>query len=429
MTITADNLNRTKKLLLDTGEVTNVADLDKAFERYAVVVRFGAAEVASREGELALLTILNTAVRTLDGQVQVDGPLDVVLQTKGLGGTTLEHALREFGAKPGYVAPAGAPVLSLSDPDTIRPVAAGWRAAVVGAGTTLPFGSGPAEPLTVIAAAALAVNEAFHMLRRDHPLAGKRVQGLSLWRPDVLEGWASPEFDGPTAPALPAPLWLLGLGHLGQAYLWALAAQFGFQENLGLWLQDDDVVTEASWSTSVLTPKGTVKRRKTRMLADAMDARGFDTRSIEQQLLRKEQVTDETPRLVLFGVDNPAARRLVSDLSAMVLVEAGLGQAHDTFRGIRVHGFPQAQHSRDIWTHKPARERPLATAYQQLLDKTKDVCGTTTLASRSVGVPFVGCFAAALVIAELLRRLHGGQSLAVQDLNLRELSDRECVMN
>ncbi|MBS0437099.1 MAG: hypothetical protein JSR75_19810 [Proteobacteria bacterium] len=428
MTINADNLNRTKKLLLDTGEVTDVAELDKAFERYAVIVRFGAADVASREGELGLLTMLNTAARTLDGQVQVEGPVDVVLKTKGFEGTTLKQALTTFGAKPGYRAPSEVPLLSLTNADTVRPVAAGWRAAVVGCGSSMPFEPGVAEPLAVIAAAALAVNEAFHMLRRDHALAGKRVQGLSLWRPDVLDGWASADFDGPAGPSLPAPLWVLGLGNLGQAYLWTIAAQFSFQRKLELWLQDDDVVTDASWSTSVLTPKGVVKRRKARMLADAMDARGFETRAVEQRMLTKEQVTDETPRLVLFGVDNTAARRLVSDLSAMVLVEAGLGQAHDTFRGIRVHGFPQEQHSRDIWSAKAAKERPLAQAYQRLLDETKDICGTTTLASRSVGVPFVGCFAAALVVAELLRRLYGGRTMQVQDLNLRELADRECVL-
>lgn len=427
MTITADNLNRTKKLLLDTGEVTDVADLDKAFARYAAVVRFQAADLVQQEGELALLTMVNTAARTLDGQVQVDGPKDTVLKTVGFEGLTLAQALLGFGVRSEYQAPSGVPVLSVDEVGTIRPLAAGWRAAVVGVGCAQPFEPGAAEPLAVIAAAALAVNEAFHMLRGDHVLAGKRVQGLSLWRPDVKAGWASAEWDGPARPMLPAPLWLLGLGHLGQAYLWTLAPQFAGQEKLELWLQDDDMVTEASWSTSVMTPKGLVKRRKARMLADAMDSRGFETRAIEQRLLKKEQATDESPRLVLFGVDNPAARRLVSDLPAHVLVEAGLGQAHDTFRGVRIHGFPQTQHSRDIWPTRAGRERPLAEAYQRLLDRTNDSCGTTTLASRSVGVPFVGCFASSLVVAELLRRLHGGQALQVQDLNLRELVDRECV--
>lgn len=429
MSITADTLNRTKKLLLDTGEVGDIADLDAAFARYAVVVRFQAADFESREGELALLTMLNVAARTLDGQVQVDGPLDVVLTTPGFEAVTLGQALSGFGIRPEYRAGAAAPVLSLGGEDAIRPIAAGWRAAVVGAGCSLPFAAKQAEPLAVIAAASLAVNEVFHILRDDYPLGGKRVQGLSLWRPDLIEDWVSPQWDGPSDPTVPVPLWLLGLGHLGQAYLWTLAAQLPGQGKPQLWLQDDDLVIDASWSTSMLTPKGTTNTRKARMLAAAMEARGFETKVIEQRLLRKEQVTDDSPRLILFGVDNPAARRLISDLGALAVVEVGLGHAHDTFRGIRLHGFPQAEHSRGIWPVKVDRERPLAPAYQRMLEHSKDVCGTTTLASRSVGVPFVGGFAAALAISELMRRLHGGQSLCVQDLNLRELADRSCVQS
>jgi hypothetical protein len=37
-----------------------------------------------------------------------------------------------------------------------------------------------------------------------------------------------------------------------------------------------------------------------------------------------------------------------------------------------------------------------------------DACGLTQLASRTVGVPFVGLIAGVMVIAELLRGLHGG---------------------
>lgn len=429
MSITANTLNRTKKLLLDTGEVRDLSQLDGAFSRYGVVVRFEERELETREGEMALLTMLNVAARTLDGQVQIEGPLDVLLTTPGFEGVSVRQALVMFGIRPEYQGATGVPVLSLSGEGAIRPLACGWRAAVAGGNCPAPFVPGPAEPVAVVAAVALAVNEAFHVLRGDHPLAGRRVQGLSLWRPDILDGWASAQWDGPKHPTLPAPLWVLGLGHLGQAYLWTMAMQFAPQVKPELWLQDDDMVTEASWSTSMLTPKGVKEVRKARMLAEAMEARGYPTRVVEQRLMRKEQVTDETPRLVLFGVDNPIARRLISDLPVVALVEAGLGNAHDTFRGIRVHSFPQAEHSRDIWAARPTRERPLAPAYQEMLNTTKDLCGTTTLASRSVGVPFVGCMAASLVISELMRCLHGGQGMRVHDLNLRELADRELIAN
>ena len=50
-------------------------------------------------------------------------------------------------------------------------------------------------------------------------------------------------------------------------------------------------------------------------------------------------------------------------------------------------------------------------AYKKLKQDGMDACGLTQLASRTVGVPFVGLIAGSLVISELLRRLHGGIAL------------------
>jgi hypothetical protein len=49
-------------------------------------------------------------------------------------------------------------------------------------------------------------------------------------------------------------------------------------------------------------------------------------------------------------------------------------------------------------------------AYQAMKEAGADACGLTQLASRTVGVPFVGLTASVMVIAELLRRLHGGMA-------------------
>jgi hypothetical protein len=43
-------------------------------------------------------------------------------------------------------------------------------------------------------------------------------------------------------------------------------------------------------------------------------------------------------------------------------------------------------------------------AYQSLKREGMDSCGLAQLASRTVGVPFVGLIAACLVVSELLRR-------------------------
>lgn len=64
-------------------------------------------------------------------------------------------------------------------------------------------------------------------------------------------------------------------------------------------------------------------------------------------------------------------------------------------------------------------------AYANLKDKGVDACGLAQLASRTVGVPFVGLVAAALVISELLRRLNGGASYEVIAGSTNCLEDME----
>ena len=60
-----------------------------------------------------------------------------------------------------------------------------------------------------------------------------------------------------------------------------------------------------------------------------------------------------------------------------------------------------------------------AAAYRKLLeDGSLDRCGVTLLAGKAVGAPFVGATAATIVIAEVLRLLHGGPVNRLVELNL-----------
>jgi hypothetical protein len=56
-----------------------------------------------------------------------------------------------------------------------------------------------------------------------------------------------------------------------------------------------------------------------------------------------------------------------------------------------------------------------------------DSCGLAQLASRTVGVPFVGVIAACLVFAELLRRLNGGKAFELLSGSVAALEDIESI--
>jgi hypothetical protein len=82
-----------------------------------------------------------------------------------------------------------------------------------------------------------------------------------------------------------------------------------------------------------------------------------------------------------------------------------------------------------IWSRQiplPSENFESMPAYQALQDAGMDRCGLAQLASRTVGVPFVGLIAGCLVIAELLRRLHGGVSLEFASGSVAALEDLEC---
>jgi hypothetical protein len=66
-------------------------------------------------------------------------------------------------------------------------------------------------------------------------------------------------------------------------------------------------------------------------------------------------------------------------------------------------------------------------AYKALKSQGMDSCGLAQLASRTVGVPFVGVVAACLVIAELLRRLNGGSAFELVSGSVTALEDVEVI--
>lgn len=111
-----------------------------------------------------------------------------------------------------------------------------------------------------------------------------------------------------------------------------------------------------------------------------------------------------------------------------LVVEAGLGAGPDGFRNFALHTFPGDRSAESIWS-RFAQDTPVNVedkpAYKALRAKGMDVCGLTQLASRTVGVPFVGLLAAALALAELLRRLHGGPGLSLVSGSLMALEDIE----
>jgi hypothetical protein len=439
--VQADQLHRLVKLALDTGEVASLEDAERLFASYRLAVDVGRDAAFSPTLQAAVLTAVNTARRSFLGGVQVAGTVDVPLQVPWRRCRTLAEAIADLQGRVVEAIDPALPRIVVGDGQgptastecAVRATFNGWT------GGVLPVADGrrlaerqECVPAGVLAGA-LAVSEAFQFVRGGNAVAGRRDIGLSLWHPEPDVSWLAVTDPGPVLTRLPAKLWVIGLGHLGQAYLWTLGLlPYAKPNDVELVLQDYDCVAEANDSTSVLTTLDLLGERKTRVLAQWCEQRGFRTALVERHFADDFRVSADEPPVALCGVDNALARAALEDVGFGRIIEAGLGAGPQEYLAFQVHTFPAQRSARWHWgggEQARAIEAVLARpAYRALHDAGVDECGVTTLAGRTVGAPFVGVTTAALVVAELLRMLLGGKRYEVIDGSLRSLEHRRTVL-
>lgn len=430
----ADTVHRLVKQAMDSGEAESLEAAERLFRGFELRLSIGAREAREPAHQAALLTAVALARRVFLGGVHVVGDLDVPIVVPATAGTLVDAVRQLGGTVSGVSTSSRGPHVAIGG--ALRPRAtafdvrlafAGWRGGVVPADVDAPDDSS-ALPLAAMLAAAFAVSEAFAFVRGEGGGPGRRDAGLSLWKPQ--EDWLhGSDVEEPILQYLPSRLWLIGLGHLGQAYLWALGLlPYSDPGSVDLVLQDIDVITPSTESTSVLTDSSLVGQRKTRSMAAWAERRGFATTICERKFDARTVRGADEPGVALCGVDNSMARRALDAAGFDLVVEAGLGRGYNDFRALRVHVLPGQRPAAELWRSEdvvsPESDR---AAYRSLRADGLDQCGATLLAGKAVGAPFVGAVAACLVIAEVLRLLHGARLSQVIDLDLSAVEQRTVV--
>lgn len=428
-------LHRTAKYFMDTGRAASHEAALDILHGFGLSISVDPAVAATRNGQIALLTLVNIARRTFLSGVEVAGVPAIACALSLTRAKDLRDAVTELGGKcvdhlndtwptaaiGNVECPAGRPV--------IRLVWSGWRGGIM----TRTAGPVPTDtdalPLAPCVAAAICAAETFAYHAKDHPLAGRRSAGLSLWKPGT--DWLAPDASEPALAFLPSHLWLIGLGNLGQAYSWLLAClPYRTPSELVLLLQDFDRIEPSNDSTSVLSTLDAEGVNKTRHVAGWLEERGFTTRIIEQHFSTLTRRHDADPPVALCGVDNAMARASLEHAGFDLVIEAGLGAGPSGFRSLSMHTFPSSLSARRLWGDAARVSLPNVSAmpaYQALKHSGIDACGLTTLASRTIGVPFVGLSAGLLAISEILRRLHSGPAHEVIAGSLLNPHDLEAI--
>lgn len=418
-----DSLHRLAKSLADSGEAKTLEAAHEAFSRYGIRFVVHDSAMADPALQMISLTAINASSRSFMGNVSISGCIDDKLSVRGFEGRTLRQLAILLGVNVEVCGAEAWPTIFIgadaanAPAGSIRPWAEGWR-----------FGLGPrncnarlkAFAPAGVAAAGLAVSEAFSILRGDNAYAGRRQLDLSLWSP------TDPTMLGPPDEVAMPSAWLVGLGHLGQAFAWTMG--FIRPSTEAVYLQDFDLVTESSLSTSMLCTVADIGNAKIGVVSDWLSARGYKTVSLARRLDSAQRVGAGEPRIALFGVDNAAARRVFEGAGFEFIVDAGLGSGFKDFRALRVRTFPGPSTAANLWARDAdVGDHKTMPAYQRLLAEGAEPCGVTTLASRAVGAPFVGCVAAGYAVAELVKHEMDGSARAVIDINLRDPSAIQAV--
>lgn len=418
-----DRFDRVAKLLVDAGDAPTFAAAVELLRTYRLQITADAQACTSPAWQAALLTAVNTGVRAVHGGVRVALEADPVCSVPWAHGQRLSTVLADAGAELAVEREESVPTIVFGSlplrwtgsnrAPIVRPHAGRWVAGV--SPVELASEQTPPTITAAVMAACIAVSEIFQWLR-GHASAGDRPVVISLWDP---EGGS----DGPEIRDLPVGFWLLGLGHLGQAYAWLLAL-LPYATNGGrpLVLQDDDRLSEANRATAMLHRDERVGMRKTRLAAEVMEPLGWDTRLVERRYVGGRLHAPGDPSVLLAGLDNPQARRLLDDTGFPLIYDAGLGAGPDGFLAMTIRRLPGPRASRDLWPAAARAAAPavgVSPAYAALEAETGDRCGVELLAGRTVATSFVGVVAACWVVGGLLRELHGGQALVLVDYSLR----------
>jgi molybdopterin/thiamine biosynthesis adenylyltransferase len=352
------------------------------------------------------LTAVVTGVRSFRGGVCLTGAAHEKLVLPLSPYKTVGEAASALGAKKGvkagYAIVIGyAPFRSKEW--AVRPWWDGWKVGLRPMGDDQPLGLG-SNVLAGIAAGALAVSEAFKRALGD-PRAGREASSLSIWDPVRNSNPENKEV------YLPKALWALGLGNLGQAYLWTFGLlPFKEPRQVELLLQDFDYVHPSNYGTSVLTEHGDVGERKSKIMEEWALRMGFKVTRNDRPFDENTRRRDFEPAVVLSGLDNVATRKLLSKANFDYVIDAGLGNTAHNYHLYRVNVFDETFKPEDILKDDGAVENEriesnkALPAYREEVGKyPEEECGIAEIAGASVAVPFVSVFASALAITQAIR--------------------------
>jgi hypothetical protein len=384
--------------------------------------------------QAALLTAFNTANRAFLSGVSVEIPPDVKLLLPLPGYASLNEALGISGFSPRQISNASQTIYFGHSPSDAEAQACrvdcdGWRGAVSDLDQFSGFNYGHTDDISIggVFAGALAVHRCFLKASEIQARSLESPIGISLWSPGA--DWRYPVSGSPLLHNLPTRFWILGLGHLGQAFLWNLAMlPFPDRKEVSFLLQDFDEYERANFSSGLLCTESVVGNKKTRHCAEWVEQLGFKSKISERKYTEYDRRMEDEPALAICGFDKGRPRSFLAKTGFEFIVECGLGDTLADFDQIHMHTFPtQINTPESLWGNLDDGPKAVNKDDVALFADGKQACGQVAidLAGKAVSTSFVGAMAGALAIAEILRVFNGGARMQEVFWTPRNLIDSE----
>jgi hypothetical protein len=396
--------SRITKAFTDASRVNSFREAEARLDAVHVAVVVGADQLATVAGQAAALTAIVTA-RKCFGRVTLVSATDAALASRLPLGDTLQRAARRLGARISETPPAKT-THTIIIGDTPRgnrwSVHCWWHRWLSGTRARGESLGDSRLSLSGVFAAALAVRQVFAGV-----LAGRHLRPrdatISLWTP-----WMGVDRSniGPQALDVPDKFWILGLGHLGQGFIWNLC--FLGAEGGRAIVQDDQPIGEENEATSVLVSNDDIGENKTRIASRWLSAAGWKADIIERRHHGDIQLNPDDPPYLLSGLDRIEPRRIMANHGFDYMIDAGLGHGPHDFEAIQLRVITKGAPFDDLWSDTDptleavSSDRQAGAAYKDL-ERHIGQCGTVSFAEASTSVPFVGAATGALVIAQAIR--------------------------
>jgi len=376
----------------------------------------------SRALQAALLTAINSGKRAFKGGVFVEMPVDITLLLPWSRICTLNEVVTEVGGVLTYLSDASFTLyigIKAVDNNSLEIVANGWQGGVVSAGDNISLTTAPKGVLGGIFAGSLGVALGFLRISGEKLDSTADSCGLSLWRPDLH--WLDLDAIGPDIKYFAKKIWLLGLGHLGQAYVWALSL-FSFPEpnQLTVMLQDTDIVKRANIDTGLLSDSESCRKKikKTRLCSKWLEDRFIDTNICERYFDGSYNPTAVESDILISGLDSIETRRILNTDKYKNILDCGLGGNKSNFDSISFFNLGVSDlkpleiwNTTDLSSDNPESKKLFSNIF---------ACGEY---DKGIGASFIGGIASSIVLSEILRAYNGGISLQHARLSVRSLKN------